>query len=226
MQIVIKRFGDILVAILAIIVFLPFFIPIIILLKLTGEGYIFYFQDRIGYKNKKFRIWKFATMLKASPSLGTGSITTKDDWRLTPMGGLLRKTKINELPQIVNVLLGEMSIVGPRPQMESDFMKYSKDIQLVINNVKPGITGIASIIFRDEQKYYPVNCVDPHEFCARYISPYKGQLELWYQEHAGLKTDFIIVLLTVWVIFFKESEMPYKIFKEMPKKPKELHLFD
>jgi len=222
MQKIIKRLIDIVLSLAAIILFLPFFIPIAIILKLTGEGYVFYFQDRIGYKNKKFRIWKFATMLKASPGLGTGSITIKNDWRLTPMGGWLRKTKINEIPQIMNILLGDMSIVGPRPQMESDFLKYSKQVQLVINNVKPGITGIASIIFRDEEMYYLGNGEDPHEFCARCISPYKGQLELWYQEHASLKTDFLIVFLTAWVIVFKKSKLPFTVFKGLPEKPIEL----
>jgi lipopolysaccharide/colanic/teichoic acid biosynthesis glycosyltransferase len=145
-----KRLLDIILSFIAMVLFLPFFIPIAIALKLTGEGYIFYFQDRIGHKNKKFKIWKFATMLKASPSLGTGSITVKNDWRLTPLGGFLRKTKINEIPQIMNVFLGSMSIVGPRPQMEVDFLKYPESMRDKINNVKPGITGMAAIFFRDE----------------------------------------------------------------------------
>jgi len=218
----IKRLIDLVLSLIVIVLFLPFFIPIAIILKLTGEGYIFYFQDRIGFKNGKFRIWKFATMLKASPGLGTGSITIKNDWRLTPIGGWLRKTKINEIPQIMNVLLGDMSIIGPRPQMENDFLKYSKEVQRIINNVKPGITGISSIIFRDEEMYYPGNGEDPHEFCARCISPYKGQLELWYQQHAGLKTDFLIVFLTAWVIVFKKSQLPFTVFKGLPEKPIEL----
>ena len=186
----IKRLIDILLSLIAMLILLPFFIPLAILLKLTGEGYIFYFQDRVGYKNKKFRIWKFATMLLASPGLGSGSITVKNDWRVTPMGGWLRKTKINELPQIVNVFLGDMSLVGPRPQMESDFLKYSPEVQSKINNVQPGVTGIASIVFRDEEKYYANITEDPHVFCKRVISPYKGALELWYQNHLCLSLIF------------------------------------
>ncbi len=122
---IIKRLGDIFFALAGIIVFLPFFIPLAIALLLTGEGYIFYLQDRRGYKNKMFKIWKFATMLKASPGLGTGSITVRNDWRLTPMGKYLRGSKINEIPQLVNILTGEMSVVGPRPLMEADFVKFS-----------------------------------------------------------------------------------------------------
>ncbi|MFA6128904.1 MAG: sugar transferase [Bacteroidales bacterium] len=217
-----KRLLDLLISLVAIIVFLPFFIPIALLLKFTGEGYIFYFQDRIGYKNKKFRIRKFATMLLASPSLGTGSITVQKDWRLTPMGPFLRKTKINEIPQIMNVLLGDMSIVGPRPQMEVDFMKFPPEIREVINNVKPGITGIGSIVFRDEERYFPNNGEDPHTFSARVLAPYKGKLELWYQDHAGILTDLQIIFLTAWVILFKKSQLAFRWFRDLPEKPEEL----
>jgi len=219
---VLKRLFDIALAVFAILVFLPFFIPIAILLKLTGEGYVFYFQDRIGYKNRKFRIWKFATMLKASPDLGTGSITVQNDWRLTPMGPFLRKTKINEIPQVVNILLGDMSIVGPRPQMEVDFMKFPPGIRERINDVKPGITGIASVIFRDEERFFPNTGEDPHVFAARVTSPYKGLLELWYQDHASFLTDLKIIFLTAWVIPFKHSQLPFRWFRDLPEKPGEL----
>lgn len=222
MYLFIKRVIDIFIAFVAGLIFLPFFFPLAILLKFTGEGYIFYYQDRVGYKNKKFRIWKFATMLKASPGLSTGSITLKDDWRVTPMGGWLRKTKINELPQIINVLLGDMSIVGPRPQMESDFLKYPKDLQAKVYNVKPGITSISAVVFRDEEKYFAVQSEDPHEFYRRVISPYKGQLELWYQSHLSFKTDCLVIFLTIWVLFFKNSLLHYKVFKDLPVMPEEL----
>jgi lipopolysaccharide/colanic/teichoic acid biosynthesis glycosyltransferase len=219
---IIKRLFDIILSSISIICFLPFFIPITILLKCTGEGFVFYFQDRIGYKNRKFRIWKFATMLKASPALGSGSITLQNDWRLTPLGGFLRKTKINEIPQIINVLLGDMSIVGPRPQMEIDFLKYPKEMQLKINDVRPGLSSIAAIVFRDEERYFADNTRDPHEFYKTHISPYKGALEVWYQEHLSFKTDFLIIFLTCWVIFFKKSRLIFKLFKNLPKMPQEL----
>lgn len=219
---IIKRIIDILIAVSASLVFLPLFIPLAILLKLTGEGYVFYSQERIGYKNKRFRIWKFATMLKASPGLGTGSITLKNDWRVTPMGGWLRKTKINEVPQIINVLLGNMSIVGPRPQMESDFLKYPRDVQSKVYNVKPGVTSLAAVVFRDEEKYFSGQNIDPHKFYKLVISPYKGQLELWYQDHLSIKTDCLIIFLTIWVILVKNSQLQYKVFKDLPLLPEEL----
>ncbi|MCX6224203.1 MAG: sugar transferase [Bacteroidia bacterium] len=222
MYLPLKRLLDILISILAMVLFIPFFIPIAIGLKLTGEGYIFYTQDRIGYKNRKFRIWKFATMLLASPGLGSGSITLKNDWRLTPMGGFLRKTKINEVPQVINVLIGDMSVVGPRPQMEADFLKYPAAVQARVYNVKPGITSLGAIIFRDEEKYFHSGIADPHEFYKNVISPYKGHLELWYQENISLKTDFLIVFLTAWVVLFPKSALPFRMFKGLPEMPKEL----
>ena len=113
---VLKRLLDIVLSAVGIVVLSPLLVPVMIVLFLTGEHYIFYGQKRVGYKNRLFQIWKFATMLKASPSLGTGSLTVKNDPRVFPFGRFLRKTKLNELPQIFNILLGDMSVVGPRPR--------------------------------------------------------------------------------------------------------------
>ena len=104
MYLLIKRLFDFIVSLILLLMLAPILIPIMIGLKLTGEGYIWYKQERIGFKNKKFHIWKFATMLKNSMNIGTGSITLKDDPRVTKIGSFLRKTKINELPQIINIL--------------------------------------------------------------------------------------------------------------------------
>ncbi|GAP44977.1 sugar transferase [Lentimicrobium saccharophilum] len=214
-----KRIGDILFSSLGMLLFLPFFIPLAITLKLTGEGYIFYLQERRGYKNKKFRIWKFATMLKASPSLGTGSITLKNDWRLTPLGKYLRGSKVNEIPQLINIFLGEMSVVGPRPLMEVDFQKFSPEIQDQFYQCKPGLTGIASIVFRDEEQFYENTEIDPHEYDRLYIAPYKGALEKWYREHQGFRTDLLIILLTAAVIIFPENNRVFRWFRDLPPIP-------
>ena len=103
---VIKRFFDIVFSGLGLVLLLPIFVPIMILLKLTGEGEIFYGQQRVGYKNKNFGILKFATMLKDSANIGSGLVTVRKDPRITPLGSFLRISKINELPQIINVFLG------------------------------------------------------------------------------------------------------------------------
>ena len=217
-----KRLIDIVLASIALVIISPVLIPICIGLLLTGEHYIFYFQKRIGYRNKYFSIWKFATMLKASPGLGTGSITVKNDWRLTPMGKYLRGSKLNEIPQLINILIGDMTIVGPRPLMEVDFLKFSEEVQREFYNCKPGLTGIASIIFRDEERYHSETKMDPHEFDRLYISPYKGALELWYQKHISLYTDFMVIFLTAWAIISPENTLVYRVFKGLPEKPFEL----
>jgi len=218
----IKRLFDILFALVGSLVFLPFFIPLAIMLLLTGEHYVWYRQDRIGYKNKKFKIWKFATMLKASPSLGTGSITVKNDWRLTPMGKYLRGSKVNEIPQLINILTGEMTVVGPRPLMEVDFNKFTDDIKAVFYQCKPGLTGIASIVFRDEENLHNNHTIDPHVYDKLYIAPYKGKLEIWYQEHCSFYTDIMIIFLTIAVIFSPKTKLPFKIFRDLPLLPENL----
>lgn len=221
----IKRFFDFFVALIAIVILSPLLIPITIGLLLTGEHYVFYFQERIGHKNKKFDIWKFATMLKDSPNMSGGLITLKNDPRLTPMGGFLRKTKINELPQLFNVLMGDMSFIGPRPVMQKSFDQYPKEAQKVIYSVKPGLTGIGSIIFRDEEELITRQKGlgnDPWEFYKHVIYPYKGKVEEWYQKHISLKTDVLILFLTVWAIIFPKSELHFKIFKDIPERPSQL----
>jgi lipopolysaccharide/colanic/teichoic acid biosynthesis glycosyltransferase len=197
-------------------------LPIMLLMRLTAEGEVFYFQKRVGFKNQPFDIWKFATMLKNSPNMGTGSLTLRNDPRVTPVGKWLRITKVNELPQVINVLNGTMSLVGPRPQVMNDFMAYSEEIRKVINNVKPGITGIGSIIFRDEEKLLSATDMPPHDFYREHIAPYKGALELWYQKNASIGTDLKIIFLTAWQILSPESELVYRIFKDLPARPKEL----
>ncbi|MCC7245097.1 MAG: sugar transferase [Saprospiraceae bacterium] len=198
------------------LVLLPVFIPIMIGLKLTGEGEIFYLQQRIGFKNRYFNIIKFATMLKNSPNIGAGLITVRNDPRITPMGGFLRKTKINELPQIFNVLRGDMSIVGPRPLVDKTFSAYSPEVQARIYDSKPGITGIGSIIFRDEESLVSNASIPPHEFYNSVIAPYKGALEMWYQEQKSFMTDLKIIVLTAWVILFPKSNLVYQWFSTLP----------
>jgi lipopolysaccharide/colanic/teichoic acid biosynthesis glycosyltransferase len=218
-----KRFIDLILTIIASIVLFPFLLPVFIILLLTGEHEVFYKQNRVGYLNSRFKIWKFATMLKNSSKMGTGSLTVRNDPRVLPIGKFLRKTKINELPQIINVLIGNMSIVGPRPQMEVDFFKFPEHVQAVIYNSNPGITGIGSIIFRDEEKWISNAVVDKHEFYKNNIAPYKGELELWYQKHLSFYTDFMLIFLTAWVIIAPESELVYAVFKDLPPRPAELN---
>lgn len=217
-----KRLIDFILALIALTILSPILIPVVIGLLLTGEHYVFYFQKRIGFKNKSFDIWKFATMLKASPSLAGGLHTTKKDPRLMPMGGFLRKTKINELPQVINILKGDMSIVGPRPLVDKTFDPYPDHVKANIYNVKPGLTGIGSIVFRDEERLLSVTSLPAPEFYAKHISPYKGELELWYQKHLSFYTDFMLIFLTAWAIVAPKSDLVYMVFKDLPERPETL----
>ncbi|MRT94800.1 sugar transferase [Ancylomarina sp. 16SWW S1-10-2] len=214
-----KRIIDLIASLIAILILSPILIPVVIGLLLTGEHYVFYFQKRIGYKNQSFNIWKFATMLKESPNLGTGMHTTKRDPRILPMGGFLRQTKINELPQLFNILIGNMSIVGPRPLVDKTFEPYPQHVKDVIYNVKPGLTGIGSIVFRDEEQLLSETKMPLDQYYKLHISPYKGELELWYQKHQSFYTDMMIIFLTAWVIVLPKSELVHKIFKDLPPLP-------
>ena len=215
------RFFDIIFSFLALICLLPLFLPIFLVLRLSGEGYIFYYQSRVGKGGKVFSLLKFATMLKNSPSIGAGEITLKNDPRVLPLGKFLRKTKINELPQIYNILRGDISIVGPRPMVPNTFQKYSKQAQVALNKVKPGLTGVGSIIFRDEEKFLEGKS-NPQVFYDNFIIPYKNDLEIWFTKNASLKTYFTIIFLTAWVIFFSSSRLPHQLLIGLPVLPVEL----
>ena len=217
-----KRLFDFTLSALGLLVLAPLFLPLMLLLRLTGEGEIFYLQERMGYKNQAFGIIKFATMLKDSLNIGSKTITVKNDPRITTLGRYLRMSKINELPQILNVLKGDMALVGPRPLLVKSFYKYSPEIQAIIYQNRPGITGIGSLIFRDEERLITIckeRGIDPLEYYQNHIYPYKGELEKWYYQHISLSTDIKILLLTVWVVISKDSRIVYRVFPDLPPKP-------
>ena len=215
---IIKRFFDIIFSLVAFILLLPIFIPIVILLLLTGEHEVFFRQERVGYRNKIFHILKFVTMLKNSPNMGHGDVTVRKDPRITPIGKFLRQSKFNELPQIINILTGDMSFVGPRPLMKVGFDRYSDEMKSKIYNTIPGLTGIGSILFRDEELIITQSTLPPHECYRDVILPYKGALEVWYQQHQNFYTDFMILFLTAWYVGFPKSNLVYKIFPSLPKR--------
>jgi lipopolysaccharide/colanic/teichoic acid biosynthesis glycosyltransferase len=214
----IKRIFDIIFSLVAIIILLPLFIPIIILLLLTGEHEVFFRQDRVGYQNKIFRIWKFATMLKNSPNMGSGDVTTRKDPRVTEMGRFLRISKLNELPQLINILTGDMSFVGPRPLMKVGFERYTDEMKSKVYRVKPGLTGIGSIVFRDEELIITKSSLPPHECYRQVILPYKGAVEVWYQQHVSFYTDFMLLFLTAWSVISPNTNLVSKVFPSLPKR--------
>ena len=217
-----KRLIDLFISIISLIILSPLFLICSIILRFTGEGEVFYLQERLGFLNSKFQIIKFATMLKNSPNIGSGSITVRNDPRVLPFGSFLRKTKINELPQILNVIKGDMSIVGPRPQMSADFEKFPVHKRNDIFRSKPGITGIGSIVFRDEEKWISNFDGDKHQFYKDKIAPYKTELELWYLKNKSILIDIKLILLTALVIIFPKINLVDSFFKSLPKRPSHL----
>lgn len=214
-----KRFFDVLISGIAVVILTPLLSPVMLALRISGEGDVFYRQKRIGYHNTTFGIWKFATMLRDSPNLGTGSLTVRGDPRVTRVGRSLRATKINEVPQLLNVLTGDMSFVGPRPQVQVDYDGYPPHVRERIYDVRPGVTGIGSIVFRDEERLLSKPGIDPRAFYRDEIAPFKGELEMWYLEHKSLWLDARLMFLTVWVVLRPTSDVVYRTFRDLPARP-------
>ncbi len=210
-----QRLFDIFLSFFALMILMPLFIPIIVLLRFTGEGEVFYLQDRIGRSGKVFKLIKFATMLKNSSQIGTRTVTIKNDSRILPAGKFLRKTKINELPQILNILFGDMSVIGPRPLTSETFSAYSKDIQEIIQMVQPGLSGVGSIVFRGEEDIL-ANGESSIHFYREIVAPYKGALEVWYVANQNTLNYFKIIFITFIIILFPKSQIVWKSFKTLP----------
>ena len=216
-----KRFLAITLSFLALVVLAPFLLTIIVILKFTGEGEVFYIQLRSGRGGNPFGLYKFATMLKNSPNIGAGEITVRGDPRVLPFGKFLRKTKLNELPQLWNIFIGDMSVVGPRPMVLKTYAHYPEKARNKLDTIRPGLTGIGSIIFRDEELYL-VDRDEPMEFYREYIIPYKSDLEIWFVENNTLWLYVKIIFVTAWVVVFPSSNLVDKAFIEIPRLPDSL----
>jgi lipopolysaccharide/colanic/teichoic acid biosynthesis glycosyltransferase len=213
-----QRFFDVLFSALALVVLSPVLLPIIIILRLTGEGEVFYIQPRVGKGEKEFGLIKFASMLKNSPNIGAKEITLKDDPRILPFGKFLRKTKINELPQLINIIKGDISLVGPRPMIPKTWLNYPLEARKRICTIRPGLTGIGSIFFRDEEKYL-AGQADPLTFYRDIIIPYKVELELWYLENKNLGLYFTIIFLTAIAVLFPNTRSLGWCLRGVPEPP-------
>ncbi len=198
-----KRTIDIVVAGMILLILAIPLLVIILILKLTGEHEAFYFQDRVGFKGKIIKVTKFVTMVKDSPNIGTQDITLRNDPRVLPMGRFLRKVKLNEVPQFWDVLVGRLSMVGWRPLMPKGFADYPEYGQAEIVKVKPGLTGIGSLVFRDEESITARAEEIGRDLRACYredIMPHKGALEVWYVANQGIATDAKILLGTAFAV--------------------------
>ena len=215
------RFFDVLLSAIALLLLLPLFLPIVILLRFTGEGEIFFLQERIGKDGKKFELFKFATMLKNSPDIGTGTVTMKNDPRVLPFGRFLRKTKINELPQLLNIFFGDMSVIGPRPLTSQAFENYSDNIKCLIKKVRPGLSGIGSIVFRAEEEIMH-GASGSIDFYENVIAPYKGELEEWFVLNKSLYIYFVAIFATAWAVLIPSTKIVWRVFKDLPEPPNDL----
>jgi len=217
----VKRFLDIVLSFLALVVLVPFLLPVIVILKLTGEGEVLYIQERAGRGGNSFGLYKFATMLKNSPNIGAGEITVRGDPRVLPFGKFLRKTKLNELPQLWNIFIGDMSVVGPRPMVLNTYGHYPEEARQKLDTIRPGLTGIGSIVFKDEERYL-ADRDEPMEFYRKHIIPYKSDLELWFVENNTLWLYIKIIFVTAWVVVFPSSNIVDKAFVGIPRLPDSL----
>ena len=213
-----QRFFDVFFSGLALVVLAPLLLPIALILRLTGEGEIFYRQTRVGLNGEHFGLLKFATMLKDSPNMGSGTLTLKDDPRVLPLGRLLRATKINELPQLFNVVKGDMSVIGPRPQTRRCFDAFPARLREEIVRVRPGLSGVGAIAFRAEDQML-ADAEHADRTYDELIMPYKGELEAWYVHNAGVGLYFALIALTCWVIVFPSSALLWRLFPDLPRPP-------
>lgn len=216
-----QRAFDILLAIAALIVLSPLMLVIAVVLRFTGEGDVFYRQQRVGLHGRHFGLLKFATMLRNSPNIGTGELTVRNDPRVLPVGRFLRKTKLNELPQLWNIVTGDVSVVGPRPMVPKTYAAYPASAREILNTVRPGLSGIGSVIFRDEETFL-AGRDDPQAFYRDTIVPYKAAVECWYVQHRSILIYWQVIVLTLWAIVFKKTRLPWRVWPGLPKPPSAL----
>lgn len=215
------RMLDIFFAILGLIVLGIFMLGATAINLCTGEHKVFYKQNRVGKDGKDFKLYKFATMLEDSPNLSGGLVTAVNDPRVLPFGRFLRRTKVNELPQLFNILKGDMSFVGPRPQTRQHYSLYSTEQREVIDATGPGLTGVGSLFFRNEEQML-VDCGgDPIQFHDEVVTPFKGDLEVWYAKRVSVVMYLKIIYLTAATIINRKLNT-LKYFEGLPTPPPEL----
>lgn len=194
------RFFDILFSLLGLLILLPVLIIIYLLIILESRGGGFYAQKRVGKNGIDFKLLKFRSMSIGSDTKGLITVGINDS-RITKIGGFIRRFKLDELPQLINVLIGDMSLVGPRPEVRKYVNLYSKD-QLKVLSVLPGITDYASIEYVDENEILG-NSADPEKTYIEEIMPHKINLNMKYIERHSLLTYFHIIFLTLWHVLKK-----------------------
>ncbi len=192
-----KRFLDVILSVLVLIILSPLFIIIAIIITCESRGGVIYSQTRVGRYNKDFKLLKFRTMYTGSDQKGLITVG-EHDARITPFGYFLRKSKMDEFPQLLNIIKGDMSIVGPRPEVRHYVDMYTEE-QLKVLSVRPGLNDFASLVYIDENKLLE-NQEDPEEFYIKEMMPRKLELNLKYIEQQSVKTDAILIFKTLKAI--------------------------
>jgi lipopolysaccharide/colanic/teichoic acid biosynthesis glycosyltransferase len=198
----IKRISDCLLAAMGLILALPLMAVIAVLIKLDSPGGVFFAHERVGRYGRKFKVLKFRTMVQDAPKLG-GAITAGHDPRITRIGRLLRLTKLDELPQLWNVLKGEMSLVGPRPEVERYVQLWEPELRELVLSVRPGITGLTQIRYRHEERLLTQQ-PDPEKYYREVLLPLKLASDAEYARRRSLLFDFYLLLRTFLALFQRE----------------------
>jgi lipopolysaccharide/colanic/teichoic acid biosynthesis glycosyltransferase len=210
----VKRAFDIVGAALGLLFLLPLLIVIAIIIKFDSPGPVFFRQERVGWKGRPFRIFKFRSMVVGAVHTGA-ALTVLADKRITRIGMSLRRSKIDELPQLINVLAGEMSIVGPRPEVP-EFMKfYTPDQRTIIVSMRPGMTDYAAILFRDESSLLDQDS-DPVDVYRHKIMPIKFALYERYSREIGVLNDLRIIVATILLLVIDRVPRSLRIEHELP----------
>jgi lipopolysaccharide/colanic/teichoic acid biosynthesis glycosyltransferase len=204
----IKRIFDIVCSLTGLIILSPFFLILSVIIAATSPGGVFFRGVRVGQYGKPFRIFKFRSMVKDAEGKGKWNVGDNDD-RITPIGHFLRNTKIDELPQLINVLIGDMSLVGPRPELQVYVDMYTEKEKPILD-LKPGITDWASITNFDQFEVF-TKAKDPDEAYLEYIRPLKLKLQMYYRVHNSFLNDIKIIFWTIYKVISRTEKLPADI---------------
>lgn len=203
-----KRLFDFIASLLGMIVFAPLMFVIVLIIKLTSQGPVLFTQARVGWQERIFHVYKFRTMVNRADTMGS-SVTTGTDPRITPIGQILRRTKLDELPQLFNVFLGDMSFVGPRPDVPEITAKYTIKMKEIFA-VRPGITSVATLHLRYEEQIL-AKVADPDKFYDEVVVPLKVELAMEHVRRNSFWFDLKILFETVWVLTPLGKIFPIKV---------------
>lgn len=216
-----KRLFDIVVSLVGLIVLSPVFLILAILIKLDSSGPVFFRGVRVGQHGKDFKIFKFRSMRPDCEGKGKWNVGDNDD-RITRMGHFLRKSKLDELPQLINVLIGDMSLVGPRPELRVYIDMYTQR-EMPILDLKPGITDWASITNFEQFKGF-TEAADPDKYYLDVVRPVKLELQLYYRSHHSFADDIRCLFWTAYKVITHSQNLPAEIQNIVDQKKAETEI--